>query len=125
MSSYVSLTLYQPLLTHVLSQLDFVHSSAYTLIVAHLPTSFLCNFFESPNFHTLHFASLDMRSFTSVALIALLATPALSAPLSLSKTGSSSSGTAGAIGGAVAGGAASAVVGNLLSKIESLFRREE
>lgn len=29
------------------------------------------------------------------------------------------------IGGAVAGGAASAVVGNLLNEIESLFRREE
>ena len=34
-------------------------------------------------------------------------------------------GTAGAIGGAVAGGAASAVVGNLLTQVENLFRREE
>jgi hypothetical protein len=33
-------------------------------------------------------------------------------------------GIGGSIGGAVAGGAASAVVGNLLSQIESLFRRD-
>lgn len=34
-------------------------------------------------------------------------------------------GFAGSVGGAVAGGAASAVVGNLLSQIESLFRRDD
>jgi hypothetical protein len=37
----------------------------------------------------------------------------------------SSRGLAGSIGGAVAGGATSAVVGNLLSQIESLFRRDD
>lgn len=34
-------------------------------------------------------------------------------------------GVGSAIGGSIAGGAASAVVGNLLSQIESLFRRDE
>ena len=41
----------------------------------------------------------------------------------LSVKPSSTSGSG--IGGAVAGGAASAVVGNLLNQVESLFRRDE
>ena len=41
------------------------------------------------------------------------------------KPSSSGSSSGRGIGGAVAGGAASAVVGNLLNQIESLFRRDE
>lgn len=68
-----------------------------------------------------------MRSATSIAVLALLVAPAFSAPLGISKpatvkpTTSSGSG----IGAAVAGGAASAAVGNLLSKLEGLFSRGE
>jgi len=74
-----------------------------------------------------------MRSTSagSIALIALLVSPAFATPvpISISKTSGSSSSSGGGIGstiaGGIAGGAASGIVGNLLNQIEGLFRRDE
>ncbi|KAF8298237.1 hypothetical protein DL93DRAFT_2234017, partial [Clavulina sp. PMI_390] len=64
-----------------------------------------------------------MRAATSVALIALLAAPAFAAPIS--STGVEEEPSIGTqIISSAAGGAASGAVGNLLSKIESFFRRD-
>ncbi|KAF8316745.1 hypothetical protein DL93DRAFT_2077473 [Clavulina sp. PMI_390] len=64
-----------------------------------------------------------MRAATSVALIALLAAPAFAAPISSAPVEEEPSITTQVISSA-AGGAASGAVGNLLTKIESLFRRD-
>ncbi|KAF8283392.1 hypothetical protein DL93DRAFT_1387371 [Clavulina sp. PMI_390] len=64
-----------------------------------------------------------MRAATSVALIALLAAPVFASPASSAPIEEEPSISTQIISSA-AGGAASGAVGNLLSKIENLFRRD-